>query len=147
MSKAEGSGDAPPVSHNRPYLFVDRVKEYKSGEGIECGMTIRGDESYLSGHFPGRPMLPGVFEVEAMFQAAEAFVALEGGAKGRRYNPGEVNLVKIVSAKFLRPITPPADLTVSTRLMKIDGEEMNFKGSIYNDTDKCAESSFTIKVS
>ncbi|GEM_PF-2405436 len=152
MPRAELGGIDSLVSHGRPYLFVDRVMEYKSGEGIECEMVIRGDEPYLSGHFPGRPVLPGVFEVEAMFQAAEAFIALEGEEKGIIYNPGDIELYKIVSAKFLRTITPPASLTVSARLNKIDGnmikfKGIKFKGSIYNGTEKCAESSFVVKVS
>ena len=110
-------------------------------------MVIRGDEPYLSGHFPGRPMLPGVFEVEAMFQAAEAFIALEGKSEGRHYNPGDVELVKIVSAKFLKPLIPPGNFTISVMLNKIDDNMIKFKGSIYNGLEKCAESSFVVVAS
>ncbi|MBN1574368.1 MAG: hypothetical protein JW984_14305 [Deltaproteobacteria bacterium] len=146
MPRVDANGIASLVYHKRPYLFIDRVKEYAGGEGVECEMIIRGDESYLSGHFPGRPILPGVFEVEAMFQAAEAFIALEVEGKGNIYHQGDVKLAKIVSAKFQRPITPPASLTVSVRLNKFDGEDMKFKGSVYHDDEKCAESSFIVKV-
>lgn len=146
MPGAEVNMVSPPVSHGKPYLFIDRVREYKNGEGIECEMIVRGDEPYLSGHFPGHPILPGVFEVEAMFQAAEAFVALKGEENGRTYNPGDIELVKIVSAKFLRTITPPADLVVSARLIRADGGEMKFKGSVHHGAEKCAESSFIVKV-
>jgi acyl-CoA thioesterase FadM len=60
--------------------------------------------------------------------------------------PGDIELVRSVSAKFLRPITPPANLTVSARPVKADGEEMKFKGVVLHDEEKCAESTFIVKV-
>lgn len=146
MLKDKGNGITSRISHKAPYLFIDGVKDYNRGEGVECEMVLNGQEPYFSGHFPGRPILPGVFEVEAMFQAAEVFIALEWEEKERIYSPGDLKLLKIVSAKFQRPISPPGIFTVSVLMNKVDGEKMKFQGTICHGAEKCAESTFVVKV-
>jgi len=142
MQKVEEIGVVSFLPHKRPYLFIGAISKHNKGEGIECEMTLDGSEPYFSGHFPGSPILPGVFEVEAMFQAAEIFVALHDSKDDE--GEGELMLTNIMSAKFQKPIYPPGSFTVSVLLKKTDGNEMKFKGSIYNNTEKCAECSFVI---
>jgi 3-hydroxyacyl-[acyl-carrier-protein] dehydratase len=146
MAGNEANGVSSLIPHKAPYLFIDRVKDYISGEGIECEMVIDGKEPYFTGHFPGRPILPGVFEVEAMFQAAEVFIALEREGKDGPVDKRAPHLAKIVSAKFQRPISPPGTFTVSANVNKVDGENIKFKGAIYSGDEKCAESSFIVRL-
>lgn len=159
MQKADGvegvgsAGSAGVVSHlphKRPYLFIESIVKHNKGEGVECKMTLDGSEPYFAGHFPGHPILPGVFEVEAMFQAAEILVArevvaLEGKTDDEK--GGDIMLTKIVSAKFQKLIYPPGSFVVSVLLKKTDGKEMKFRGEIYKDTEKYAECTFVINVS
>jgi 3-hydroxyacyl-[acyl-carrier-protein] dehydratase len=140
----EGAGVVSRLAHKRPYLFIESIVKHNKGEGVECKMTLDGSEPYFAGHFPGHPILPGVFEVEAMFQASEIFIVLEDSADDE--SGGNLMLTKIMSAKFQKPIYPPGSFVVSVLLKKTDGNEMKFRGSIYNDTEKYAECSFVITI-
>jgi len=149
VNGVEGVGGVSLLAHKRPYLFIGSVSKHNKGEGVECKMILDGSEPYFTGHFPGHPILPGVFEVEAMFQAAEIFVALEVVAledNTDEKSGGDIMLTKIVSAKFQKPIYPHGSFIVSVLLKKTDGNQMKFRGSIYNDTEKYAECTFVINI-
>jgi len=57
------------LPHRPPFRFVDVVDECVPGERIRARYTVRGDEAFLSGHFPGNPVFPGVLQLEALAQA------------------------------------------------------------------------------
>lgn len=57
------------LPHREPFLFVSRILEVHPNENIQAAWDLKGDEPFFAGHFPGRPILPGVLQVEAMAQA------------------------------------------------------------------------------
>ena len=62
------------LPHREPFLLIDEVLELEPGERVVARKTVRPDEWYLAGHFPGRPVMPGVLIVEAMAQAGAVAV-------------------------------------------------------------------------
>ena len=62
------------LPHRPPFLLIDEVVELEPGERVVARKTVRPDEWYLSGHFPGRPVMPGVLIVEAMAQTGAVAV-------------------------------------------------------------------------
>ena len=101
LSRAEIEEILP---HREPFLLIDEVTELEPGKRVVARKTVRPDEWYLAGHFPGRPIMPGVLIVEAMAQTGAVAVlcaeenrgrlALFAGIDGVRFKrivrPGEV---------------------------------------------------------
>lgn len=100
------------VPHRRPFLFVDRVTRLDTAGGVIAGRYDVGqDSAVLAGHFPGRPVWPGVLQVEAVGQAGLCLVrAIQGvseGAPGSRFH-----LTDVLSARFATPVAPDVDVEI-----------------------------------
>lgn len=87
-----------------PFLMIDRVKEVEPGKRIVALKNVSANEPYFQGHFPNRPIMPGVLILEAMAQAAGILVFRTRGTR-----PDEKSLyyyVGIDEARFKRPVVP-----------------------------------------
>ena len=98
------------LPHRYPILMIDRVKEIEPGKRIVALKNVSINEPYFQGHFPGRPIMPGVMILEAMAQAAGILVFRTMGHK-----PNE-NFVYyyagIDGARFKRPVMPGDQLEI-----------------------------------
>ncbi len=91
------------LPHRYPFLMVDRIVEV-DGDNSAIGIkNVTVNEPHFQGHFPGRPVMPGVLILEAMAQTAGAICI--AAAEGQRA-PGVVYLTSIDGAKFRRPVVP-----------------------------------------
>ena len=91
------------LPHRYPFLLVDRIINIR---GDECGVGIKNvtmNEPQFQGHFPERPVMPGVLMIEAMAQTAGALVAI---AQPELSEPRLVYFMTIDGAKFRKPVTP-----------------------------------------
>jgi 3-hydroxyacyl-[acyl-carrier-protein] dehydratase len=85
-----------------PLLMIDRVKEIEPGKRIVALKNVSANEPHFQGHFPGRPIMPGVLILEAMAQAAGVLVFAEQGAMQNSL----YYYVGIDNARFKRPVVP-----------------------------------------
>jgi len=92
------------LPHRYPFLLVDRVNELEPGKRIVAAKNVTFNEPFFPGHFPGRPVMPGVLIIEAMAQAA-AILAFESDG-GRHGETRVVYLAGIDDARFKRPVVP-----------------------------------------
>ena len=92
------------LPHRYPILLVDRVLEIESGVRIKALKNVSINEPYFLGHFPHRPVMPGVLMLEALAQAA-ALLSFESAGKEPDDNSGYY-FAGIDGARFKRPVEP-----------------------------------------
>jgi len=91
------------LPHRYPFLLVDRIVEAKADEYGVGIKNVTANEPHFQGHFPGRPVMPGVLMLEAMAQTAGALCV---AAQQDRSAPSVVYLMTIDKAKFRKPVVP-----------------------------------------
>lgn len=91
------------LPHRYPLLLVDRVKSMEVGEKIHAVKAVTFNEQFFQGHFPGRPIMPGVLQIEALAQTAAilAIESLDLSGTGKL-----VYFMSIDDAKFRAPVEP-----------------------------------------
>jgi 3-hydroxyacyl-[acyl-carrier-protein] dehydratase len=100
-----------------PILMIDRVKECDPGKRVLALKNVSANEPYFQGHFPARPIMPGVLILEAMAQAA-GLVVLSAGKSGEHHE----NLyyyVGIDNARFKKPVVPGDQLELEVKLERM----------------------------
>lgn len=92
------------LPHRYPFLLVDRVVEFEAHKRVLAYKNVSINEAFFRGHFPTRPVMPGVLVVEALAQAGGILTQLSHG--GHADGGGLSYLVKIDGAKFSRMVVP-----------------------------------------
>ena len=114
------------LPHRYPFLLVDKVVELERNARILAVKNVTFNEPFFMGHFPGRPVMPGVLMLAALAQAA-GLLAFD--AMGQV--PDENNIyyfVGIDSARFKRPVEPGDQLLLEASIDRIRGGIWKFKG-------------------
>ena len=102
------------LPHRYPFLLVDRVLELETGKRIRALKNVTINEPFFTGHFPYRPVMPGVLVLEAMAQAAGILTFVTAGIY-----PDETTkfyFAGIDKARFRRPVLPGDQLRLEARL-------------------------------
>ena len=121
------------IPHRAPFLWIDRVEEL--APGIRCAAVkwIDPEEPALGGHFPGRPILPGIFLIEAVAQTAGVMLgaALGTGLAAAPPEPGATPLLAAVNRfKFLHPVLPGQELRIVTTRLTEAGNMACIEGKV-----------------
>lgn len=104
------------IPHRYPFLLIDRVLSCVPGESITALKNVSVNEPYFTGHFPVRPVMPGVLIIEAMAQATGILAFHTVGSK-----PAENTLyvfAGIDKARFKRPVGPGDQILIEASLVK-----------------------------
>ena len=113
------------IPHRPPFLFLDEILE-RDARHIKAVKTLHPEESYLAGHYPGRPLMPGVLICECVFQAGAALLFGRGGL-----DPQKVPVLsKIQNARFRRPVFPGAKLVIEAEIVEEIMGALIMKGSV-----------------
>jgi 3-hydroxyacyl-[acyl-carrier-protein] dehydratase len=104
------------LPHREPFLLNDEVVELEPGSRVVARKRVREDEWYLAGHFPGRPVMPGVLIVEAMAQTGAVAVLSEEENRGRI-----AFFAGIDDVRFKRIVEPGDELRLECELERVRG--------------------------
>jgi 3-hydroxyacyl-[acyl-carrier-protein] dehydratase len=131
------------LPHRYPMLLVDRVLEMVLNERITALKAVTMNELFFQGHFPGRPIMPGVMIIEALAQAAGvlAVKSLGEGEAGKL-----VYFMSIENAKFRVPVEPGVLLRLDANLIQKRGKVWKFAGRATVDGRLATEANFTAMI-
>ena len=119
------------LPHRYPFLLVDRVQSYVPGKTLTAIKNITANEPFFSGHFPGRPILPGVLILEAIAQAAAilGFISKQQPADDRSL----YLLVGVDKARFRRQVTPGDQLHIVVDILNCKRGIWKFEAQVEVD--------------
>ncbi len=128
------------LPHRHPFLLVDRVVEMKEGESITALKNVTINEPFFNGHFPNRPVMPGVLILEALAQAAGILAY-----KSTNTFPSDGVLyyfAGIDNARFRRVVEPGDQLRLEVKLLRAKREIWKLEGSAYVDGELVCSAEF-----
>src|SRR5437870_11278070 len=114
--------------HRYPMLLVDRIESLDPNKGITAIKAVTINEPFFQGHFPGRPIMPGVLIVEALAQAAGVLAVESLGLAG---SGKLVYFMAIESAKFRTPVEPGVLLRLNVQFVQKRASVCKFAGKAY----------------
>lgn len=92
------------IPHRDSMLLVDSIETYSAGEGLTTVTTVSDDAFWISGHFPGNPVMPGVLITETLAQTCAAFMAME--SQDNPATVAQVYLLLRTDMRFIKPVVP-----------------------------------------
>jgi 3-hydroxyacyl-[acyl-carrier-protein] dehydratase len=113
------------LPHRYPFMFIDQIVEFEDAVRIVGKKNVTINEPYFAGHFPGRPILPGVIIIEALAQLGVVFAKLSTGGM-----PADRLMVfsGVSEAKFRKPVFPGDTLTLVMKDHKRKGRYWRMVG-------------------
>lgn len=124
------------LPHRYPFLLVDRVLEVEPGKRLKAYKNITVNEPFFNGHFPERPVMPGVLICEAMAQAA-ALLAHESSNYAAEEN--HIYLMGMDDVRFRRPVIPGDRLEIEVEMIRQKGMIWKQKATATVDGERAAE--------
>jgi len=131
------------LPHRYPMLLVDRVAELVPDERIRAIKAVSFNEDFFQGHFPGRPIMPGVLQIEALAQAA-GILAIE--SLGLADSGKLVYFMAIEEAKFRSPVEPGVLLELEAEFVQKRARVCKFRGKASVEGKVTCEVQFTAMI-
>jgi 3-hydroxyacyl-[acyl-carrier-protein] dehydratase len=139
----ERSGIEALIPHRPPFLWIDWVEELEPGVRCVAVKVVDQANPVFAGHFPAKPILPGIFLIEAVAQTAG--VMLGSTATAAAVSAGGVALLAAVNRfKFLKPVTPGQELRVETKKLTEALQMAYVGGTVWVDGEMVANGELSV---
>ena len=131
------------IPHRPPFLMIDKLVDVVAGERAIGVKNVTINEDFFRGHFPTRPVMPGVLIIEAMAQTAAVLVVHTLGpmAQGKL-----VYFMSVDNARFRRPVVPGDTLKVHVASLRHRGNVWKFEAQAKVDGKLCAEATYAAMI-
>ena len=115
------------LPHREPMLLIDKLINIVQLKSATAIVNVKKNSFFVQGHFPGQPVMPGVFIVEAFGQAAAALTAY--GVDPKEYENKLVYLMNVEKARFRNPVLPDCELHLDIEAIRSHGRVWKYKGT------------------
>ena len=129
------------LPHREPFLLLDEVLELEPGRRVVARREVRAEDPWFAGHFPGRPVMPGVLIVEAMAQAGAVAVLVEEENRGKI-----AFFAGIDDCRFKRVVEPGDKLTLTCEIDTVRGPIGRGKATAHVGDELAARGTLTFAV-
>jgi beta-hydroxyacyl-ACP dehydratase FabZ len=126
------------LPHRYPMLLVDRILDFEPKEWIRGLKNISYNEEVFQGHFPSRPVFPGVLIVEAMAQTGGCLLLREFEDRARKV----IYFMGIDAVKFRKPVVPGDQMVMEVKVLQFKGRICKMRGEAFVGGQKVAEAEF-----
>lgn len=130
------------IPHRHPFLLIDRITEIEAFKRAVAVKNVTGSEYFFAGHFPGRPVMPGVLIIEAMAQAAATLATYSTPEERGKI----IFFAAIEGARFRKPVLPGDTLVIEITVEKNRKRMWKVKGSARVGDDVVCEADLTAMV-
>jgi beta-hydroxyacyl-ACP dehydratase FabZ len=124
------------LAHRYPFLLIDRVIEVVPGDKITALKNVTINEPFFQGHFPGKPIMPGVLIIEAMAQAGGILAHLSGSVEQRNRL---IYFMAMDKVRFRKPVLPGDQIIFEAKLIKFRSKAAKMSGAATVDNQLVAE--------
>lgn len=126
------------LPHRYPFLLVDRITELELGKRVVGIKNVSANEPFFQGHFPEKPIMPGVLIIEAMAQVGGVLARLTM-PEVLEEGPGELFFMAIDKVKFRRPVVPGDQLVFELEALRTGSKVWKMAGKAFVDENLVAE--------
>tara|TARA_B100000949_G_scaffold32623_1_gene26062 strand:- start:52 stop:507 length:456 start_codon:yes stop_codon:yes gene_type:complete len=132
------------LPHREPMLLIDKLINIVHLKSATAIVNVKKNSFFVQGHFPGQPVMPGVFIVEAFGQAAAALTAY--GVDPKEYENKLVYLMNVEKARFRNPVLPDCELHLDIEAIRSHGRVWKYKGTANVNGKRMADAQWSASV-
>jgi 3-hydroxyacyl-[acyl-carrier-protein] dehydratase len=132
------------IPHRPPFLWIDRVEELEPGIRCVAVKFVDTSNPVFAGHFPAKPILPGVFLIEAVAQTAGVMLGSSPPEVSAKSDGGVALLAAVNRFKFLKPVTPGQTLRVETKKLTEALQMAYIGGTVWVDGEIVAKGELSV---
>ena len=132
------------LPHREPMLLIEKLINIVPLKSATVIVKVKKDSFFVQGHFPGQPVMPGVFIVEAFGQGAAALTA--HGIDPKTYENKLVFLMSVEKARFRNPVIPDCELKLEIEAIRSHGRVWKYKGTALVGDKKMADAEWSATI-